>query len=74
MNQDRLGDLLFEVLGGEVVIRDNQADFDDWQYLIDNKLVDASRPGGSAGSTIKTITVRRLTDAGKRRLEEIEGH
>lgn len=74
MNEDRLGDLLFEVLGGEVTIRDNQTDFEDWKYLIDNELVEASRPGGSVGSTTKTITLRRLTDAGKRRLDDIEGN
>lgn len=73
MNEDRLGDLLFEVLGGEVTVRDNQADFEDWKYLIDNNLVEASKPGGSAGSRTKTITLRRLTDAGKQRLDAIEG-
>jgi len=73
MTEDRLGDLLFEVLGGEVTIRDNQTDFEDWKYLIDNNLVEASKPGGSAGSRTKTITLRRLTDAGKQKLDAIEG-
>ena len=73
MNEDRMGDLLFEVLGGEVTIRDNQTDFDDWKYLIDNDLVEASKPEGSAGSRIKTIILRRLTEAGKKKLVSIEG-
>ncbi len=73
MNEDRLGDLLFEVLGGEVKISDTQVDFDDWKYLIDNDLVEASKPGGSVGSRAKTITLRRLTEAGKKKLELIEG-
>ena len=73
MNDDRMGDLLFEVLGGEVTIRDNQTDFDDWKYLIDNDLVEASKPEGSAGSRTKTITLRRLTETGKKKLDSIEG-
>ena len=74
MNDDRLGDLLFEVLGGEVTVRDNQVDFDDWKFLIDNELVEASKPGGSAGSRAKIITVRRLTEAGKKKLDALEGN
>jgi len=74
MNEERLGDLLFEVLGGEVTIRDNQSDFNDWKYLIDNELVEASKPGGSVGSRTKTITVRRLTESGKKKLDALEGN
>ena len=33
MNDDRLHDLLIEVLAGNVNISDNQSDFDDWKFL-----------------------------------------
>ncbi len=73
MNDDRLADLLFEVLGGEVKINDNQHDFNDWKYLIDNALVEHSKPQGSAGTRVKTITLRRLTEAGKQKLDSLPG-
>ncbi len=72
MNDDRLADLLFEVLGGEVRIDDNQHDFSDWKYLIDNELAEHSKPQGSAGTRVKTIILRRLTDAGKQKLDSLQ--
>lgn len=73
MNDDRLADLLFELLGGEVRVSDNQPDFADWKYLIDNALAEHSKPQGSAGTRIKTITFRRLTPAGKEKLDSLGG-
>ncbi|OED39826.1 hypothetical protein AB833_13665 [Chromatiales bacterium (ex Bugula neritina AB1)] len=72
MNDDRLADLLFELLSGEVTISDNQPDFSDWKYLIDNGLVEHSKPKGSVGTRAKTITFRRLTEAGKQKLDSLE--
>ncbi len=72
MTDDRLYDLLFEVLAGDVNISDNQPDFDDWKFLMDNSLVEHSKPSGSAGSRIKTITLRRLTDTGKQKLDALQ--
>lgn len=72
MTDDRLYDLLFEVLAGDVKINDNQPDFDDFKFLMDNNLVEHSKPSGSAGSRIKTITLRRLTDAGKQKLDSLQ--
>lgn len=72
MNDDRLYDLLFEVMAGDVKINDNQPDYADWTFLIDNNLVEHSKPVGSAGSRIKTITLRRLTDSGKLQLDKLQ--
>ncbi len=72
MNDDRLHDLLIEVLAGNVNISDNQADYDDWKFLIDNGLVEHSKPRGSAGSQIKTINLSRLTDNGKQQLDKLQ--
>lgn len=72
MNDDRLADLLFELLSGEVTVRDNQYDYEDWKYLIDHELVEHSKPKGSAGTRVKTITFRRLTDAGKQKLDSLQ--
>jgi len=72
MNDDRLHDLLVEVLTGTVSISDNQTDYDDWKFLIDNGLVEHSKPRGSAGSRIKTISLSRLTDSGKQQLEKLQ--
>ncbi len=72
MNDDRLADLLFELLSGEVKISDNQYDFNDWKYLIDHDLAEHSKPQGSAGTRVKTITLRRLTAAGKQKLDALQ--
>ena len=72
MNDDRLHDLLIEVLAGNVHISDNQADFDDWKFLIDNGLVEHSKPRGSAGSRTKTFNLSRLTDSGKQQLDKLQ--
>lgn len=72
MNDDRLHDLLVEVLTGNVNVSDNQSDYDDWKFLIDNGLVEHSKPRGSAGSRIKTINLSRLTDSGKQQLEKLQ--
>ncbi len=72
MNDDRLYDLLVEVHTGNVNISDNQSDYEDWKYLIDNELVDHGKPRGSAGSRIKTISLSRLTDRGKQQLDKLQ--
>lgn len=72
MNDDRLHDLLIEVLTGNVNVSDNQTDYDDWKFLIDSGLVEHSKPRGSAGSRIKTINLSRLTDSGKQQLEKLQ--
>lgn len=72
MNDDRLHDLLIEVLAGNVNIRDNQADYDDWKFLIDNGLVEHSKPRGSAGSRTKTFNLSRLTESGKQQLDKLQ--
>lgn len=72
MNNDRLYDLLVEVHTGDVSISDNQSDFSDWKYLIDNELVKHSKPRGSAGSRIKTISLSHLTDLGKQQLDKLQ--
>ena len=72
MNDDRLYDLLFEVLAGEVNISDNQPDYEDWKFLIDNKLVEHSKPSGSVGSKVKTMVLRSLTDSGKKQLDKLQ--
>jgi len=71
MNDDRLHDLLTEVSTTAVNIRDNQSDYEDWKFLIDNELVEHSKPRGSAGSRNKTINLSRLTDSGKQKLEKL---
>ena len=72
MNDDRLHDLLIEVLAGNVNISDNQSDYDDWKFLIDNGLVEHSKPRGSAGSRTKTFNLSRLTDSGKQQLDKLQ--
>ena len=72
MNDDRLHDLLVELLAGSVNVSDNQADYDDWKFLIDNGLVEHSKPRGAAGSRIKTINLSRLTDIGRQQLEKLQ--
>jgi hypothetical protein len=72
MNDDRLHDLLVEVLTGDVNISDNQTDYDDWKFLIDNGLVEHRKPRGSAGSRTKTINLSRLTDSGKLQLDKLQ--
>ncbi len=72
MNDDRLHDLLIEVLAGNVNISDNQADYDDWKFLIDNGLVEHSKPRGSAGSRTKTFNLIGLTDSGKQQLAKLQ--
>ena len=72
MNDDRLHDLLIEVLTGNVSVSDNQSDYDDWKFLIDNGLVEHSKPRGSAGSRIKTINLSGLTGSGKQQLEKLQ--
>jgi hypothetical protein len=72
MNDDRLHDLLIEVLAGNVKISDNQADYEDWKFLIENGLVEHSKPRGSAGSRTKTISLSRLTDRGKQQLGKLQ--
>lgn len=72
MNDDRLHDLLVEVHTGDVNVSDNQSDYADWKFLIDNGLVEHSKPRGSAGSRIKTINLSRLTDSGKQQLDELQ--
>jgi len=72
MNDDRLHDLLFEVLAGDVNVSDNQSDYDDWKFLIDNGLVEHSKPRGTAGSRAKTINISRLTDSGKQQLDKLQ--
>ena len=72
MNDDRLHDLLLEVHIGDVSVSDNQSDFDDWKFLMDNGLVQHSKPRGSAGSRTKTINISRLTDSGKQQLEQLQ--
>jgi len=72
MNDDRLYDLLIEVLTGNVNISDKQVDYDDWKFLIDNGLVEHSKPRGSAGSRTKIINLSRLTNSGKQQLEKLQ--
>lgn len=72
MNDDRLHDLLMEVFAGNVNVSDNQADYADWKFLIDNGLVEHSKPRGSAGSRIKTMNLSRLTDSGKQQLGKLQ--
>jgi hypothetical protein len=72
MNDDRLHDLLVEVHTGDVNVSDNQSDYGDWKFLIDNGLVEHSKPRGSAGSRTKTINLSRLTDRGKQQLDKLQ--
>ena len=72
MNDDRLHDLLIEVLAGNVNISDNQSDYADWKFLIDNGLVEHSKPRGSAGSRTKTFNLSGLTDSGKQQLDKLQ--
>jgi len=72
MNDDRLHDLLFEVLAGDVNVSDNQSDYEDWKFLIDNGLVEHGKPRGSVGSRAKTINISRLTDSGKQQLDKLQ--
>lgn len=74
MNDDRLHDLLVEVLTGNVNVSDNQSDYNDWKFLIDNGLVEHSKPRGSAGSRVKTINLSRLTDDGKQQLKKLQAN
>jgi hypothetical protein len=72
MNDDRLHDLLVEVLTGDVNVSDNQSDYSDWKFLIDNGFFEHSKPRGSAGSRTKTINLNSLTDSGKRQLDKLQ--